>query len=192
MKYYRIGQLPKHLYLYVDTHFTHKESIGYQPCIWFGLVSYPSRAWGANLLLESGAIYRNVPLHALSYIKEANPWSLEKAQLYNCYSDQFTILEYDYLSGMKCAVKITNNALCPMLIGHYLFTVAPLHDGFSDEPEQNKELKFIALENGRITVQPTNYLKFEDVSFTSKIKDDVTLPKGLKCQKEIYRADEGL
>jgi hypothetical protein len=187
MHYYRIGQLQKHLYLYVDTNFTHKEPVGFIPCAWFGLVSYPSRSWGCNLLLENGAIYRNVPISALSFTPNAEPWSLEQAQAYNCYSDSFTVIEYTFLSGLKCAVKIDSKAL----IGHYLFTVAPTHDGFSHEPEQNKELLFIRLNNGRLTVQPTNHIKIEDVSFTEKFNGDLSLPKGLKGQKEIYQADEG-
>lgn len=191
MNYYRVGQLPKHLYLYIDTSFTHQKPQGYKPCIWFGLVSYPSRAWGANILLENGAVYRNVPLHALSFIKKANPWTLEKSQLYNCYSDEFTILEYNFLSGLKCAVKVKGPMLSQMLIGHYLFTVAPINDGFSNQPEQNKELFFIQLDNGRLTVQPTNCFKFEDVSFTDKFKHSPDLPKGLKAQNQIYRVDEG-
>lgn len=81
--------------------------------------------------------------------------------------------------------------LSQMLIGHYLFTVAPINDGFSNQPEQNKELFFIQLDNGRLTVQPTNCFKFEDVSFTDKFKHSLDLPKGLKAQNQIYRVDEG-
>jgi hypothetical protein len=186
MHYYRIGQLHKHLYLHLDTQFTHKEPIGFVPCVWFGLVSYPSRAWGCNLLLENGAIYRNVPLSALSFKTDAEPWTMEQAQAYNCYSDSFTVIEYTFLSGLRCAARIDSK----LLTGHYLFTVAPTHDGFSHEPEQNKELIFIQLDNGRITVQPTNHIRIEDVSFTEPLGESIKLPKGLKSQTETYRAKE--
>lgn len=187
MIYSRIGQIPKHLYCHVDTQFTHKEPSGTVPCIWFGLVSDPGRAWGCNVLLENGAVYRNLPINALSFTSHLKPWSLEQAQLYNCYSDEFTVIEYNLLSGLKCAVHIKKK----IYYGHYLFTVAPLRDGFSAEPEQNKEFMFIQLENGRMTVQPTNCVRVEDVSFTLPFGDDAQLPRGLKSQRDVYRVEEG-
>lgn len=66
-RYDLIGQLPHHQYVHVDTAFTHKApEVSSTPAVWFGLVSYPGRAWGCTVLLESGAVYRNLPLHALA------------------------------------------------------------------------------------------------------------------------------
>ena len=65
--------LPKHLYLNVDTAFTHKHPQGYMPAIWFAITSTPGRAWGCHVLLENGAIYRNLPLHALHFGSDISP-----------------------------------------------------------------------------------------------------------------------
>ena len=68
MRYDLIGQLPHHQYVQVDTRFTHTQPVlPSTPAVWFGLVSYPGRAWGCTVLLESGAVYRNLPLHALAH-----------------------------------------------------------------------------------------------------------------------------
>lgn len=44
---------------------------------------------------------------------------------------------------------------------------------------------FIALDNGNLTVQPTNHLLFTEKSFT----DDSGWPKGLKRQTEVYNCE---
>lgn len=43
MKFSLVGELPRHLYVYVDTEHTHQEPRGFIPAVWFGLVSYPGR-----------------------------------------------------------------------------------------------------------------------------------------------------
>jgi len=48
MTYSLVGQLPHHLYVFIDSTFTHKEPAGFIPAVWFGLVSYPGRMWGVR------------------------------------------------------------------------------------------------------------------------------------------------
>jgi hypothetical protein len=69
--------------------------------------------------------------------------------------------------------------------GDYLFTAAPFDDGFSDDPEQNKEFLFIELDNGRVTVQPTNKVMILDDSFHK----NTDWPTGLKVSKEVYSCE---
>ena len=67
MIYSLVGELPRHIYCFVDSSFTHTWPNGFIPCVWFGLVSYPGRTWGCTVMLESGSIYRNVPAHAIAF-----------------------------------------------------------------------------------------------------------------------------
>jgi hypothetical protein len=165
--------LPKHLYLNVDTAFTHKHKQGYMPAIWFAITSTPGRAWGCHVLLENGAIYRNLPLNALHFSPDTqiNEWSLGLSQRWDCYGWNFETIEYTYLRGQRCMAD--------------LFTAAPFDDGFSDDPEQSKEFLFIKLDNGRITAQPTNKVMILDDSFHKNID----WPTGLKVSKEIYSCE---
>jgi hypothetical protein len=68
-------------------------------------------------------------------------------------------------------------------MGEYLFSVTHLHDGWSNSPDQDKEFIFTKLDNGRLTIQPTNRVTFIDDSFTTPI-----LSK-LKLQEEIYSCE---
>ena len=183
MKYTLVGELPRHLYCYIDSRFTHKEPQGFLPCVWFGLVSYPGRLWGCTVMLESGAIYRNVPSHAMAFSERAEMlWYTEEAQAWDCYGKDFTTLEYRYLAGLDCKVQLPSGPQT----GQYLFTAAPVGDGFSAYPEQAKEFCFIQLDNGRLTIQPTNHVVFRERSFTD---NKLEFPQGLKRQTDVWSAE---
>lgn len=175
------GPLPRHLYVHVDTAFTHKEPHGFVPAVWFALSSWPARAWGCTVLLECGAIYRNLPPHALAFTPEPAGWDIYHAQLWDCYGWDWTANLYPYLEGTDVLCRIDGNDYP----GQYLFSVAPMGDAYSASPDQSKEFTFVQLENGRLTIQPTDRLLIREASFTSNVQ----WPTGLKRQTEIFAAE---
>ena len=179
-----IGAIPRHHYIFIDSEFTHQKSIGFIPAVWIGVVSFHGRMWGCTVMLESGAIYRNLPPHALAF--SDNPekqWTNKDAQAWDCYGETFSCMEYSYLSGLD--VKARWNGWEKM--GDYLFTVAPIGDGYSSYPEQAKEFSFIKLKNNRLTIQPTNHLLYRDRSFTRN--KDMTFPTELKRQTDVWSCE---
>lgn len=174
--YHTSGNLPKHQYVYVDLAYI-SEQEGCIPAVWFGICSIPGRMWGCHVLLENGAVYRSVPPHAISFNKDFSPWSCTDAQLWDCYSSEFSVIEYMYLSNLRCTV------LPESVNGRYIFTAIPFGEGFSEYPEQSKEFYFIMLDNGRLTIQPTNRVIFTDLSFT--VKGDLKL----KVSTKVYRCE---
>lgn len=135
-------------------------------------------------MLECGAIYRNAPVHAMSFVQEPPcPWSAHEAQTWDCYGEEFTLLEYNYLSGLQCNAKTKRSEY----IGEYLFTAAPIGDGFSAVPEQAKEFCFIKLDIGRLTVQPTDKVVFDEPSFTT---GELEFPSGLARQDYIFSTEK--
>ena len=184
-----VGPIPHHLYVFVDTTFTHQNVVKprWQPAVWFGLVSIPSRMWGCTVMLESGAVYRGLPPHALAFT--AHPYILEpeEAQTWDCYSTDFSTTIYPYMTGLRASIKTRHT----LRKGHYLFSAAPVGDGFSLEPAQNKEFHFLALDAGGLTIQPTNRVVYEERSFTTESTDDGTpmsIPR-LKTQTEVYSCE---
>ena len=177
----KIGALPTHRYIWVDSKYTHQNPAGPIEAMWVGLTSIPARTWGINVILrEGGALYRNIPPNAVRFKEEAlENWRIEESQLWNCYSYNFTILENPILRGLSVTAKVNQN----ILKGTYLFSATHLNDGWSDSPEQDKEFIFIQLTNGRLTIQPTNRVAFIDNSYILP-----TLPK-LKLQDTIYSCE---
>ncbi len=180
-----VGQLPHHQYVFVDTAFTHRTpETPSLPAIWFGLVSYPGRAWGCTVLLENGAVYRNLPLHALAHTPKGLSlrWRPQDAQHWDAYGTKFSTLCYDTLRGLECRAKTDDVGRD----GVYVCTLAPIGDAYSAVPAQSKELVLVALENGRYTLQPTDRVVFCDRSFTT---GRLEFPRGLKRQDETYSAE---
>lgn len=183
-----IGDIP-HKYVWVDSGYFMKESVGFVPAVWFGLVSYPQRMWGCNVMLECGAIYRGLPPHAIAF--HANPkarlWEPADAQTWDCYGWDFSVLEYSYLSQLGCRARINGREH----LGEYMFTVAPIGDSFSAYPEQAKEFSFIKLVNGRMTIVPTNDVIFREASFTGGKGDmsDMDFPKGILRSTKVWYAE---
>jgi hypothetical protein len=172
-----IGALPAHRYVWVDTAHTHREPIGFAPAVWFGLHAFPGRAWGCTVMLESGALYRSLPPHALATRAQdvAPLWDVSDAQTWDCYGERFATLAYPYLTGLDCLVRAGRPAM--QYAGEYWFTIAPAGDGFSAAPDQAKEFTVVSLENGRLTIQPTNHIVFRERSFTA---EPLEFPRGLK------------
>ena len=180
MIYSQSGQLPIPQYCHVDTSFISDDQ-GFIPCIWFGLVSIPGRMWGCTIMLESGAVYRAVPPHAIAFNR--NPeldWFARDAQRWDCYGTEFSTIEYTYLRGLRVDTRCKDK----FRDGEYLFTAVPIDDGFSRHPEQAKEFMFIKLNNGRLTIQPTDKVLFCDQSFTS-----AEWPTNLRTTDTIYKCE---
>jgi hypothetical protein len=177
------GNIPHHQYLFVDSRFiTNDETTTWLPAVWFGLVSIPGRMWGLNVMLECGAMYRNVPPHAVAFENppEMEGWEEDDAQRWDCYGMAFSAFEYTYLRCLDCVCR------CDDMLheGAYLFTAAPIDDGFSRDPSQSKEFMFVRLYNGRLTIQPTDKLLFNDKSFTRP-----EWPTNLKRNDRIYSCE---
>ena len=177
----KIAHIPRQQYVWVDSRFTHVEPCGWVEAIWVGVTSIPARAWGINVLLrDGGALYRNLPPHAISFSQKVVFWRLQEAQLWDCYAFNFTLLENDNLSGLRVSAMLKTGKYT----GEYLFSAAHIDDAYSMTPEQDKEFLFIRLENARLTIQPTNRVAFIDRSFIINSE----MPK-LKLTTETYSCE---
>jgi hypothetical protein len=149
--------------------------------MWVGVTSIPGRAWGINVIIRNGgALYRNLPPHSIGFHSEDFGWTIQQAQLWDCYSYHFTIVQSPILRGLRMQAKVKGE----LLTGEYLFHVTHVDDGWSDSPDQDKEFYFIKLDNGRLTIQPTNRITFIDASFI--VNDN--LPE-LKLNETIYSCE---
>ena len=179
----KIGHIPRQQYVWIDSSFTHEKPVGLVEACWVGVTAIPARCWGINVILrEGGAIYRNIPPHLVSFTENnESDWQLSQAQLWNCYAFEFTLLENNHLAGLRVNVWIDGQ----IYGGEYLFSAVHIHDSYSMTPEQDKEFFFIRLDNGRLSIQPTNRVAFIDRSF---IVNDVSMPK-LKLNNQIFNCE---
>lgn len=177
------GNLPFHMDIYADTAFFSKTPSGFVPVRWFGLSSFPGRVWGCHVLLESGAVYRNLPPHALAFRSDPQEkWGHRNAQVWDCYGPQFSLIAYEALADLKCSIIRPDGISGGN--GKYLFTAIPMNDAFSRDPIQSKEFMFIEMDNGRLAIGPTNGVIFMDRSFTNG-----SPPENIKRQTETWSCE---
>ena len=181
MLYTHAGAMPEHQYVKIQPN-----AIGQHDWlsgVWFGVSCYPGRAIACHVMLECGAVYRNVALHQLAWTVQADEaWLPSDAATWDAYGWQFSTLRYPFLSGMRGRVKLKSKA---QHNGEYLFTLIPVADAFTASPSQSKEFYFFKLDNGRYTAQPTNHVLINDSSFV----DELSWPDFLQRQ-EIWHSCE--
>lgn len=173
--------LPHHRYVWVDSSFIRDNAEGFEPAVWFAIRGEPNRAWGCHVMLQCGAIYRNLPPHALAFRQRPAPnWGLGQAQVWDCYGRDFDVIEYDYLRDLRARYDVGSD------MARYLFTACPHGDGFSMAPDQSKEFMFMETEGGRLLVRPTNMLLFEERSFT----EWEAWPDNIVTTQNVWRCEE--
>ena len=181
--YIQYGELPFHIDMFVDSSFIARKGNKFVPCRWFGLVSKYGEMWGSNVLLECGAIYRDIPIHALAFAKDAKrDWKPADAQKWDCYGTGFTTWEYKILRHVDARARINGNEWD----GKYLFTAGPLGDSFTRDPGQAKEFTFLHLDIGRVTCVSTDMVLFQDKSWNS---GKLEWPTGLKRKTKTWHCE---
>lgn len=172
--------LPHHLYVWVDSSFVRSAGEGFEPAVWFAVRAQPNRAWGCHVVLECGAVYRNLPPHALGFSADpADYWTLRQAQVWDCYGRDFDVVRYDYLADLQARYDGGDERAT------YLFTACPYGDGFSMAPEQSKEFMFLRTADDRLLIRPTNMLLFTERSFT----EDTGWPKDIVTSKQVWECE---
>lgn len=92
-------------------------------------------------------------------------------QLWNCFSNNFTIFQINYLYDMRVSVYIKDGKWYD---GRYFATLNwgknnnDLDLSLSEHPSEHKSHHIIFLNNGQIALQPNNRIKWSEPSFVTK------------------------
>jgi hypothetical protein len=125
-------------------------------------------------------VYRNVPPHALAFSNQPDHnWPINKAQVWDCYGRDFTVIKYDYLADLQAQYDYKDDK------AQYLFTACPEGDGFSEAPEQSKEFMFMRTTGDRLLIRPTNMLLFKERSFT----EDTGWPTDIRTSSQVWECE---
>ncbi len=111
-----------------------------------------------------GAIYSRLPIWSL-YSRPVTPFeTIDKTILepFGVIGDKSQVITHKYLKDYKVSL-IAN----PDLVGRYQWSIEPTNGGFSEDPEQSKELHFIKMDIGSFALLPNNHLKFIDQHFAN-------------------------
>lgn len=164
-----------HKYLYVDLSFMGIDEV--RKCIVHAIMSYAGKALLFHVLLDCGWHISRVPLNYIRSKPELDEeYPLHMLQLWDCFSNNVTFVEFDYLTEARVQVLLKDKTIA---WGSYIGTVDWYDNGFTDESTQFKQGHMILLDNGQIALQPNNRLKFFDMSFTGAENPNI-MPKTIQ------------
>lgn len=163
---YLNADLPKPVEVLVRREFLYDFQKGhgeFVPAWAFGVVAKQGCCLGFYVLLETGACWADMPIHALVFDKEAPARRLSDIQPWDCASYDLTVIEFSYLKGAPVMVLLPDATL---VRGHYICTVDYAGAGFA-ETDEHKCTHLIRTEDGLLVGQPNNRCLFGDASFTN-------------------------
>ena len=182
-------ELPQHRYVYVVPTFVLRPDdprTALIPAVWVGCSVQPSRALSCTVLLESGALVVDLPLHALrgAFVTWA-PIELSDVVAWDCYGWSAEIWEPSYLSGLSCAI-LTADHKHATARGRLWFAVDHVGDGFSLAPEQHKHLWVVERQGDHaLRLLPQDRLVIEEASFT-----EIDGIPNIRRQAQVWTAEQ--
>ena len=147
-----------------------------EDCIIFGLASITGRALLFHTIMENGAVFYRLPIHAFIQrgfkVEDVPRRRLDELELWNCFSYYPAITTYDILLGQSGKYYGKDKE---WHTGQYLFTVDFAHpesnivdtDHYEIQHEHKCE-HVLALNDGNYAAHPNNRLIWCLPSFTFK------------------------
>lgn len=158
----RHANLPFHIYVNVNNKFLGSSMPeGTTPAIWHAIYCREYQTLMAHVLLESGAHWSGLPLHAIS---TSNDFSWDRQQLmpWAAMGDCMETFHAKYLEGLECLVQQPIASA-----GRHTGIIIDWVDGYSRYPSEHKPLNLLQLQNGQFALLPNNFVTYTDKHFTN-------------------------
>lgn len=117
-----------------------------------------------HVMLESGAHWSGLPLHALS-TKAEFPHDFSELMPWASMGEDIDVTYLKYLEGLSC------NVISPIeASGRHTGILIDWKDGYSRYPAEHKPLNLIELDCGQFSLLPNNYVTYFDKHFTESTR----------------------
>lgn len=157
------ASLPFHFYVKVRNEFLGPGMPdGTTEGIWHGVYSRPNQILMCHVMLESGAHWTGLPIHAIS---SSEDFSFVEGQLmpWAAMGDTLEIFHSPYLEGLEC--EVFRPIKCG---GRHTGIMVDWRDGYSRYPAEHKPLNLIELKNGQFSLSPNNFVVHNDKHFINE------------------------
>ena len=169
------ANLPYHFYVNVDNKFLGPNMPdGTTRGLWHAVYGRPYQLLLCHVVLETGAHWSGLPLHALSMTDD---FSIDHHSLmpWKVMGEDMDVIKFEHLEGLSVKTKSGT--------GRHTGIIVDWKDGYSRYQEEHKPLNLVALSKGQFALQPNNYCLFEDSHFVDSSK---------KEQTKLYRRGEDI
>jgi hypothetical protein len=149
-----------------NSYFTKDKTEGFSNCYAFAIQSVPGRILTFHIMTDYGMLRSRVPLSEIYFSENIeSDVSLDFKQLWDCFSENVSVIEYDYLENKRCQIVLKDGK---KVWGTYMFTVDWYANPYSDEPSDYKCGHVIKADNGYLLCQPNNRIFWKDMNFVTK------------------------
>ena len=123
-------------------------------------------------MTDTGMLRSRVPLSEIYFKENENDIPDNFKQLWDCFSENVSVIEYDFLSYHKAQIVLRDGT---KVWGTYLFTVDWYDNPYSNEASDYKCGHIFRADDGYLLCQPNNRIFWRDSNWITK-----ELPEDLK------------
>jgi hypothetical protein len=131
-------------------------------------------------MTDYGMLRSRVPISEIFLWEPKKDIPSHFKQLWDCFSENVTVITYDYLYEKKCEVLLRDGT---KVWATYLMTVDWFRNPYSDEPSDYKCGHILISDDGYLLCQPNNRIFWKDSNWvTNKFPIN---PKDIKVDTEL-------
>ena len=146
----------------------------------FGLQSYSGKILTFHVMTDNGMVRNRVPISEIYTKIPTNDIPFNFKQLWDCFSVNVAVIEYDFLSYHRAQVVLRDGS---KVWGTYMFTVDWYDNPYSDEPTDYKAGHILVADDGYLLCMPNNRIYWRDSNWvTAEFPMD---PKDIKVDKVL-------
>jgi hypothetical protein len=164
------------------SYFTRDESdTEYDNVYVFAIQSIAGKILTFHVMTDYGMLRSRVPLNEIYFKEPTTDIPFHFKQLWDCFSENVSVIEYGFLGGHRCQVLLKDKTL---VWASYLFTVDWYNNPYSNEPSDYKAGHVLVADDGYLLCMPNNRIYWKDSNWVTKsfpvdpktIKVDIELP----------------
>jgi hypothetical protein len=156
----------------------------YDTCYAFAIQSIAGKILTFHIMTDYGMLRSRVPISELFYTPTDKDIPSDFKQLWDCFSENASVIEYSYLAEKRCKVILKDKSL---VWATYLFTVDWFNNPYSDEPTDYKCGHILVADDGYLLCQPNNRIFWKDSNFVTN--DFPVDPKEFKVDTELQSVE---
>lgn len=138
----------------------------------FGIQSCSGKILTFHVITDSGMLRSRVPISEIYTRIPTNDVPFNYKQLWDCFSENVSVVEYDFLAFHKAQVVLRDGS---KVWATYIFTIDWYNNPYSDEPSDYKCGHVLESDDGYLLCMPNNRIFWKDSNFVTK-----PLPENLK------------
>ena len=131
----------------------------------FAVQSVAGKILTFHVMTDYGMLRSRVPISEIYMEIPQNDIPFHFKQLWDCFSENLSIVTYDYLYEKRCQVVLKDGN---KIWASYLMTIDWYKNAYSDEPSDYKCGHILVADDGYLLCQPNNRIFWKDSNWVTK------------------------